>query len=77
MVRHPNEFMFWAEAHQHIPFFRDWFFVYEAHDIWTDTQKDDSVTLQDASEYRRTIRALQQYDLVLAVTAGLAEDCEA
>lgn len=76
MVRHPHEFMFWADVRHRIPFFRNWFFIYEAHDIWTDTQKDDTVTLQDPSEYQRTSVALQQYDLVLAVTSGLAKDLQ-
>ena len=77
-VRSQREFLYWGLARRYLWWLRDWMFVYEAHDLQVPLRDGEPIAYDyDSPRTSRTVRALQNYDLVLAVTEGLAEDIRA
>jgi len=68
-VRSRLETLYWGLMRPRLWWLRNWLFVCEIHDIWKE---------RDRSSARLEIaKALGSYDLILAVTGGLAEDIRA
>ena len=66
-VRSRLEILYWGLMRSKLPWMRDWLFCCEVHDLRPNGREDLS----------RLTTALGSYDLVVAVTRGLAEDIHA
>jgi len=76
-VRSRLESLYWGLMRPYLWWLRDWVFVYEAHDLEVPLRDGEPVAYDyGSSRTMRTARALQNYDLVLAVTKELAEDIQ-
>lgn len=74
-VRSRLEVLYWGLMRPYLRWLRDWLFVCEIHDLQgTLPTSTTDVGKVEARQTRRLIQALRNFDLVLTVTAGLAED---
>jgi glycosyltransferase involved in cell wall biosynthesis len=74
-VRSRLESLYWGLLRPYLWWLRDWLFVCEMHDLDIPPRSDTPMFYgYSSSRAKRTVRALQNYDLVIALTAGLAED---
>jgi glycosyltransferase involved in cell wall biosynthesis len=75
-VRSRLESLYWGLMRRYLWWLRDWLMVFEAHDLQIPVG-EGGVYDCDSAQASRTLRALQNYDLVLTVTRRLAEDIRA
>jgi glycosyltransferase involved in cell wall biosynthesis len=76
-VRSRLETLYWGHARVYLPWLKDWVLVCELHDLQLPVHGVDPDTYDHRSRAAtRLVKALRQYDLVLAVTAGLASDVQ-
>jgi glycosyltransferase involved in cell wall biosynthesis len=76
-VRSRLEGLYWGLMRPYLWPMRDWLFVYEVHDIGLPLNKDNTGYDGESKRGQRTIKALKNYDLVLAKTAVMAADLQA
>lgn len=76
-VRSRLEGLYWGLLRAYTGLLRDWVFVYELHDLALPIQDAQQVIYDaNAKRTRRTVRALQHYDVLLAKTGQLASDVQ-
>lgn len=75
-VRSRLETLYWGFVRPYLPWSRDWLLVCELHDLIGGDADSSSETMQPvaARRARRMARALENYDLVVAVNQALADD---
>jgi glycosyltransferase involved in cell wall biosynthesis len=66
------EAIYWGLMRRYWWWMRDWVLVFEAHDLEVPMQNGSYD--RQTPKSKRTLRALKNYDVVLAITKGLAED---
>jgi len=66
------EAIYWGLMRRYWWWMRDWVLVFEAHDL--DVPMLNGGYDRQAAKSKRTLRALKNYDVVLAITKGLVED---
>lgn len=78
-VRSQRETLFWGLRRRLFPWLRRWIFVCELHDLFLpgDDELSTQSSAQSQAQVQRLVRALQAYDLVLALTHALADDVRA
>lgn len=82
-VRRPVDLLFWGAARARFHWLRDWFFVFEAHDVLglppeaaLEENPFDLKTGDAGRERQELFQALCNFDLIVTVTRSLAEDLE-
>jgi glycosyltransferase involved in cell wall biosynthesis len=77
-VRSRLETLYWGRARPYLPWLKDWVMVCELHDLQIPVHLADPDRYdRDSRAAGRLIKALREYDVVLAVTEGLARDVQA
>ena len=71
-VRSRLEFLYWGLLRPYLFWMRNWYFVYECHQLPAKKQPDGAWLQPRAA--KRARKALGNYDLILTVTRGLADD---
>lgn len=71
-VRSRLESIYWGLMRPYLWWMRGWHLIFEAHDL--DLPMQNGRYDYTAPRVKRTLRALKNYDLVLALTNGLADD---
>ncbi|MBV6396423.1 MAG: hypothetical protein HFACDABA_02021 [Anaerolineales bacterium] len=82
-VRRPVDLLFWGAARNRYHWLRDWFFIFEAHDIAGlppeaafEDNPFESKSEGAGGERQELLRALCAFDLIVTVTQALAENLE-
>lgn len=82
-VRSRLESVYWGLIRTYLPFFQQWTFIYEAHDVAglraQAAREKNPFDTRDGIEGRRRqrqLRAMKGFDLVLCVTQAIADDLE-
>ncbi len=75
-VRSKSEIVYWGTMRFWLPWLRDWVFVCEMHDIPAPGihANRDKIPRTNSADSDKIVKALEHYDLVLALTEALAED---
>jgi glycosyltransferase involved in cell wall biosynthesis len=71
-VRSGAEFLYWGLMRPYLRWLCKWVCIYEVHDIKLPSHLEEFAI--NSRAVRRTAKALKNYDLVLTVSEGLAED---
>lgn len=73
-VRSRRELLFWGALRPYLWWMRQWFLICELHDLFL----DENIELEavDTIQVKKFRRALHGFDLVLALTDGLAKDVQ-
>lgn len=75
-VRSRLEILYWGRMRPYLRWLRDWLLVCELHDLPGSVGDLADRPVDGSRRRERMLRALEQYDLILAVTRELAEDVE-
>ena len=76
-VRSQKETLYWGLMRPYLRWLQNWTFICELHDLRRLLRDAEGAAYDyDSPRARKTVHALQNYDLLLAVTDGLVEDLQ-